>query len=82
MFSFLKKQKPAGAEVTFKIDGMHCTSCSMNIDGELEDTEGVLSADTSYAAATTKIVFDDSKISHKKLQSIIAALGYSAKRVI
>lgn len=82
MFSFFKKQKPTGTEVTFKVDGMHCTSCSMNIDGELEDTEGVLSADTSYATATTKIVFDDAKVSQKKLESVIRELGYTVKEVV
>ncbi len=73
------KQKPKGETATFKIDGMHCTSCSMNIDGELEDTEGVISASTSYAKATTTIEFDESKVSRDKLKSIIENLDYTAK---
>src|SRR5205085_6844385 len=39
------------SEVTFKISGMHCTSCAMNIDGEIEELEGVLSSSTHYARA-------------------------------
>jgi len=28
-------------KIKLKINGMHCVSCAMNIDGDLEDTEGV-----------------------------------------
>lgn len=77
MFGFGKK--PKGSEITFKIDGMHCTSCAMNIDGELEDLEGVHQASTSYAKATTKVVFDPQKVTQKELLKAIKAAGYQAK---
>lgn len=78
MFNIFK-QKPTGTTATFKIDGMHCTSCSMNIDGELEDTEGVISSSTSYAKATTNVVFDEGKISRKELVSVIEGLDYKVE---
>ncbi len=78
MFNFLKKQSPKGTTATFKINGMHCTSCSLNIDGELEDTAGVLSANTSYAKAQTTVQYDPEKIQPKKLKKIIEALEYTA----
>lgn len=62
----------------FKITGMHCTSCAMNIDGELEDTEGVKESKTSYAKQETEVAFDESRISEKKIQDIIKSVGYSA----
>ena len=40
-------------KLVLKIKGMHCTSCAMNIDGELEDTKGVKEANTSYAKQKT-----------------------------
>lgn len=64
---------------TFKIIGMHCTSCSMNIDGELEDTTGVISASTSYAKSETKVVFDPKKIQPKKIQQVIGGLNYEVE---
>jgi len=70
------KKKSKGSTVTFKIDGMHCTSCSMNIDGELEDTEGVISASTSYAKGTTIVEYDELKIVPEKLKEAIEKLGY------
>lgn len=75
------KQKPKGAIVTFKIDGMHCTSCSMNIDGELEDITGVISASTSYAKVTTIVEFDKLKISTDKLKKTIEQLGYKVIKI-
>ena len=50
---------------------MHCTSCAMNIDGELEDTEGVKEAKTNYAKQQTEVTFDPDKVSIEKMISII-----------
>lgn len=63
--------------VVFKIKGMHCTSCAIDIDGTLEDTNGVKEAITSYAKAETKITFDESVISPKKILSVVDKLGYT-----
>jgi len=80
MHNFFRK-KPQGSKVVFKINGMHCTSCSMNIDGELGDTEGVISASTSYARARSTIEYDPSKVSKEKLQNIIKQLDYEVEEV-
>lgn len=63
----------------FKITGMHCTSCAINIDGELEDTQGIKEANTSYAKAITEITFDSDSISHQKIIAIIKKVGYTAE---
>lgn len=78
MFNLFSK-KPKGQTISFKIDGMYCTSCSMNIDGELEDLDGVISADTSYAKAITKVEYDPEKVSKEKLQKTIEDLDYIVK---
>ena len=57
---------------------MHCTSCAMNIDGELEDTEGVKESNTNYAKQHTEVEFDEGKINLQKIVSIIKSVGYSA----
>ncbi|MBU0978533.1 cation transporter [Patescibacteria group bacterium] len=55
---------------------MHCTSCSLMIDGELEDTKGVIEAETSYAKSQVIINYDEKKVTADKLRSIIESLGY------
>ncbi len=57
--------------VKLNIFGMHCTSCAMNIDGELEDTEGVKEAKTNYAKQQTEVTFDPKKVSIDKMISVI-----------
>ena len=48
-----------------KIEGMHCTSCAMNIDFDLEDLDGIKKAKTSYAKSETEIEFDPGKLNDK-----------------
>jgi Cu+-exporting ATPase len=66
-------------KVVFKISGMHCTSCAINIDGELEDTEGIKEANTNYAKAVTEVQFDTDKLTHEGIVSIIKRVGYTAQ---
>lgn len=66
-------------KVTFKIVDMHCTSCSITIDGDLEDVGGVKKANTSYAKALTEVEFDPNKIGEKDILKIIKKAGYTAE---
>lgn len=66
-------------ELKVKITGMHCTSCAMNVDFELEDLEGVLEASTSYAKAESKIVVNPEIIDHTKILSVYKTLGYEGE---
>jgi copper chaperone CopZ len=61
------------------IEGMHCTSCAMDIDGTLEDTEGVLEANTNYARQVLTVSFNDEQMTKEKIVSIVSSLGYRAK---
>lgn len=58
---------------------MHCVSCAMNIDGELEDAPGVASAITNYAKAETKVEFDEGKVSVDNLLEAVKRAGYNAE---
>lgn len=65
--------------IKLKITGMHCTSCAMNIDGELEDTEGIFESNTNYAKEVTEVAFDPKKLTPEKIQSIIKSVGYDTE---
>ncbi len=58
------------------ISGMHCSSCAMNIDFDLEDA-GVISS-TNYAKQITEVEFDEEKISLEEIIEIIKKTGYLA----
>ena len=51
---------------------MHCASCAMNIDFDLEDLDGVIDAKTSYAKQETEVEFDQDKLD---IQKVIASIG-------
>jgi copper chaperone CopZ len=60
-------------KMTLKINGMHCVSCAMNIDGNLEELDGVKVANTSYIKSETIIGYDETKVSLEKIKQIIQA---------
>lgn len=62
----------------FKIIGMHCSSCAMTIDMDLEDLDGVKSAKTSYAKAETEVEFDPVKVTDDLVLETIKKSGYNA----
>jgi len=66
-------------KINLKIDGMHCSSCAMSIDFDLEDLKGVKSAKTSYAKQTTEVEFEEDKISESELKEQVKKTGYSAQ---
>ncbi len=62
----------------FKITGMHCSSCAITIDMDLEDFDGIKKAQTSYAKAETEVEFDSSKVTDDLILEIIKKSGYRA----
>lgn len=64
---------------SFKITGMHCTSCALTIDMELEDTEGIVESNTNYARGETEVKFDMDKVSDKHIIEVIKNVGYTAE---
>lgn len=62
----------------FQIEGMHCSSCAMDIDFDLEDVPGVIEAKTSYAKQESEITFDEEILSIKEIVKSIEKTGYKA----
>lgn len=62
----------------FKIEGMHCSSCAITIDMDLEDLDGVGKAETNYAKSETEVEFDEEKLDQQKIIDIIQKSGYTA----
>ena len=65
-------------KVILKINGMHCVSCSIVIDGDLEELEGVNSSNTSYAKQLCVVEYEPEKINTKNLLETIKKSGYEA----
>lgn len=69
-------------KIKLKIEGMHCTSCAMNIDGDLEDNvPGVKSAKTSYAKQECEVEFEEEVVGIEQIIAQVKETGYQAKAV-
>lgn len=60
---------------------MHCSACAMDIDGTLEETEGIVGSRTSYAKSQAEVKFDDDKLNEKKVIERIQNIGYKTEIV-
>lgn len=63
----------------FKIDGLHCKSCKILIETEIDVLGGVKEVDVDFENSFCKIEFDDEKISMEKITKEIEKLGYKIK---
>lgn len=66
-------------KLKLKIDGMHCSSCAMLIDGDLEDLQGVVSAKTSYHKQECEVDLDLKKVKTSEIIETIRKTGYQAE---
>lgn len=62
--------------IAFKLSGLHCTSCALTIDLDLEEVAGVKKSTTSYAASQTVVEYDPALVSPETLKQTIAKSGY------
>jgi len=75
MWSFLSKSKVQD-KLQLKIDGMHCVSCGLNIDGAVEELPGVTKSQTDYAHGKTNIDYDSTQVTPEQIAITIEKLGY------
>ncbi|MGW6708970.1 heavy-metal-associated domain-containing protein [Streptomyces sp. NPDC054956] len=70
-----------GPRVTLLVEGMHCTSCGLLIDDELEELPGVRSARTDVRAGRTVVVLEaDAVVDPAALVAAVRAAGeYTAR---
>lgn len=59
-----------------RVQGMHCPSCAMNIDEEIEDIAGVDEVKTSYRKQVTEVTFDEAETDLDTITGAIRKLGY------
>lgn len=64
-------------EKLFDIGGMHCASCSSNIERDFAKMDSVDNVEVSLATNTMKLVYDDSELSEDEINKKIESLGFS-----
>ncbi|MBU0648900.1 heavy metal translocating P-type ATPase [Patescibacteria group bacterium] len=66
-------------KIIFKISGMHCASCSVNIESVLKKEKGVSEVNVNFASEKASVEFNPQEISFGKIQELIQKLGYKSE---
>lgn len=67
-------------KIKVTIEGMHCASCSSNVERSLKKVSGVKSASVSLMLKKGIIEADDS-VSEEELKKAVAQAGYKVSKV-
>ena len=67
--------------ITFPVSGMHCASCSLNIQRALKKTAGVIDASVSYASEQAVVGFNPALTTQSKIFNVVKSLGYHPIKV-
>ena len=59
---------------TFKVVGMHCTSCPLLIESDLGDAG--IKASCNYARQILEVEYDDTKFDEQKIRGLVQSAGY------
>jgi copper chaperone CopZ len=63
---------------TFRIEGMSCSSCPMNIESIEDDLPGIKQVSASYQKGNMVVEFDETKVSETQILAAVAKKGYQA----
>ncbi len=58
----------------YKVKGIHCSSCPLVIEGELEDIGA--KARCNYRSEMLEVEYDEAKLDEAKIRAAVASAGY------
>ena len=63
-------------EMTLRIQGMHCASCTMNVENFLIRLDGIFDVKADLTSQSAKIRYDSSKVDIDEIENVIESLGF------
>jgi copper chaperone CopZ len=61
---------------TYRVEGMHCSNCAMNIEGIEDELPGIKQISASYQKGQMLVEFDDSKVTESEILAALEERGY------
>ena len=61
---------------TYRIEGMHCSNCAMNIEGIEDESMGIMQISASYQKGLMVVEFDETKVSEAQILAAVVKRGY------
>ena len=69
-------------EMSIKIQGMRCTSCTMNVENFLMRLDGIYDVKADLTSQSAQIRYDSGKITLKGIEKVIESLGFELLGVV
>ena len=63
-------------EMTIRIQGMHCASCTMNVENFLIRLDGIFDVKADLTSQSARIRYDSSKVDINEIEKVIESLGF------
>jgi P-type Cu+ transporter len=68
-------------KILMKINGMHCTNCSMQLEGIEDRLDGVERVEASYHKGSMVVLYNESKVSEAQIRSEVQRLGFEVTSI-
>jgi copper chaperone CopZ len=63
---------------TFRVEGMHCSNCPMEVESIEDDLPGIKQVSASYQKGQMVVEFDEAKVSEAQIVAAVGKRGYQA----
>ncbi|MDP2995278.1 MAG: heavy-metal-associated domain-containing protein [Anaerolineales bacterium] len=63
---------------TYRVEGMHCPNCAMNVESIEDDLPGIKQISASYQKGQMVVEFDEAKVSEAQILATLEKRGYQA----
>jgi|WetSurMetagenome_2_1015567.scaffolds.fasta_scaffold1459853_1 copper chaperone CopZ len=63
---------------TYRVEGMHCSNCAMNLEGLEDDLPGIRRVSASYQKGQMVVEFDEITVSEAQIIAAVEKRGYQA----
>jgi Cu+-exporting ATPase len=62
----------------FRVEGMHCSNCPMEVESIEDDLAGIKQVSASYLKGLMVVEFDETKVSEAQIIAAVGKRGYQA----
>jgi copper chaperone CopZ len=66
-------------KIVFRVDGMHCTNCPMNVESIEDDLPGIKKVTASYQKGQMVVEYDEAQVSETQIMTAVEKRGYHAE---
>ncbi len=63
----------------FRVDGMHCSGCPMEVESIEDDLPGIKKIEASYKKGQMLVEYDEALVSEAQIIEAVKQHGYSAQ---